>query len=385
MTKAQIKFKAINDERSEIRGRMAEILLLAPEAQATDAINTERAALTKRQAEIEPEYRAAADALEAEQNTTTDKGGEGAERRALIERADFGNYLGASLSGRALDGAEAELNAACGAVAGHGGTAIPWPVLVDCRAPVEKRADSVTSLPADGNEISEESYVARLFAGGSSEFLMARHVILAAGSISVPVVESGPTAEYFANSAVADASASGVVFKTADPTRLQCAVVLRSSDIQRSPGLILAVQSDLAAATADAVDKKIITQLFADLTDATDASAIISYENFIAELSEGVDGKAANSIGQVRALLGVATYKLASGKISTTATCPPSITRRRALAEFSFRQICPEKMGRGKKACWQKPARPVRWLPCSSVPRNCSTTPGPFQTRANGG
>ena len=146
---------------------------------------------------------------------------------------------------------------------------------------------------------------------------MARHVILAAGSISVPVVESGPTAEYFANSAVADASASGVVFKTADPTRLQCAVVLRSSDIQRSPGLILAVQSDLAAATADAVDKKIITQLFADLTDATDASAIISYENFIAELSGGVDGKAANSIGQVRALLGVATYKLASGKIST--------------------------------------------------------------------
>ena len=53
------------------------------------------------------------------------------------------------------------------------------------------------------------------------------------------------------------------------------------------------------------------------MTDATDASAIISYENFIAELSGGVDGKGANSIGQVRALLGVATYKLASSKIST--------------------------------------------------------------------
>ena len=77
------------------------------------------------------------------------------------------------------------------------------------------------------------------------------------------------------------------------------------------------MQNDLAQSTADAVDRKIITQLFADLTDATDASAIISYENFIAELSGAVDGKGASSIGQVRALLGVETYKLASGKIST--------------------------------------------------------------------
>ena len=317
MTKAQTKFKTINTERSEIRGRMAEILLLAPEAQATDAINTERAALTKRQAEIEPEYRAAADALEAEQSTTTDKGGEGAERRALIERADFGNYLGASLSGRALDGAEAELNAAVGAVAGHGGVCVPWEVVAGCRAPIEQRADTTTVLPADGNLTVEEEYVGRLFAGGSSEFLMARTMMLPAGSVSVPVIESGPTAEYFAASAEADADAAGVAFKTADPTRLQCAVVLRSSDIQRSPGLVPAIQNDLAQATADAVDKKIIDQLFTDLTDATNATAVVSYENFIAELSGGVDGKAANSIGQVRALLGTETYRLASGKIST--------------------------------------------------------------------
>ena len=69
-------------------------------------------------------------------------------------------------------------------------------------------------------------------------------------------------------------------------------------------------------ATADAVDKKIITQLFADLTDASNASAIVSYENFIAEISGAVNGLGANSIGQIRALLGVATYKLAASKIS---------------------------------------------------------------------
>ena len=47
----------------------------------------------------------------------------------------------------------------------------------------------------------EEEYVGRLFAGGSSEFLMARTVMLPAGSVSIPVIESaGPTAEYFADS-----------------------------------------------------------------------------------------------------------------------------------------------------------------------------------------
>ena len=57
--------------------------------------------------------------------------------------------------------------------------------------------------------------------------------------------------------------------------------------------------------------------MFTDLTDATAATAVVSYENFIGTLAGGVDGKAASAIGQVRALLGVDTYKLASSKIST--------------------------------------------------------------------
>ena len=168
-----------------------------------------------------------------------------------------------------------------------------------------------------GNQTVEQEYVGRLFAGGSSEFLLTRNVMLPAGSVSIPVISAGPTAEYFDNSAVADADAATVEFKTADPTRLQGAVVLRASDIQKSPGLVAAIQSDLAMATADAVDLKIITQLFTDVDDATNASDIVSYENFIAELSGAVDGKAANSIGQVRAVVGPDTYKLAAGKIST--------------------------------------------------------------------
>ena len=100
--------------------------------------------MTQKQGEVEARYNPALSALEAEQATTTDKGGEGAERRALIERTSFKPYLEAALSGRALDGAEAELNAAVGAIPQEQGVAVPvpWEVLAGCRAPIEKRADA---------------------------------------------------------------------------------------------------------------------------------------------------------------------------------------------------------------------------------------------------
>ena len=312
MTKTQKAYNNIKKEKSKITARLIEIRLL-PE---TDELRAEITTLTQKQGEVEARYIPALDALEAEQSQNG-AGGEGAERRALIERTDFKNYLDVAMNGRSLDGAEAELNAATNASPQCGGVPVPWEVIAGCRAPVEKRADTTSVLPATGNQTIEEEYVSRLFAGGSSEFLMARTVMVPAGSASIPVVTAGPGAMYAAGSVVVDAGSATVEFKNADPTRLQASVVLRASDIQRSPGLIPAMQNDLAQSTADAVDKKIIDQLFTDLTDATDASGIISYENFIAELSGGVDGKAANSIGQVRALLGVATYKLASGKIST--------------------------------------------------------------------
>ena len=313
MTKTQLAFNDVLKEKSLVTTRLIEIRLM-PE---TDELRAETVALTQKQGEVEDRYIPALEAVEAEQSTTTDKGGEGAERRALIERADFGNYLNASLSGRALDGPEAELNSAVNAVAGQGGVPVPWEVIAGCRAPVEKRADTTTALPADGNQTVEQEYVGRLFANSAMEFLMARNVMLPAGSASIPVISAGPSAVYYAGSAVADAGGATVEFKTADPTRLQAAVVLRAADIQRSPGLVAAIQTDLAEATRTAADKKIIDQLFTDLDNADNATAVVSYTNFVGTLAGGVDGKAANGLAQIRALVAPETYRVASGKIST--------------------------------------------------------------------
>ena len=312
MTQAQKNQLSVMRQASEIKSRQLEIRAL-PDEQITPELRAEQTALEGRAIQTEVELRSSIDAVGAEQ-ARAGAGGEDAERRALAERADFGTYLSAALLGRALGGVEAELNAAYEATAQHGGVPVPFSVLA---GRVEKRADAITSIPADGNYTVESEYVSRLFANSASEFLMVRPVMLPAGSESIPVVSGGATAEYRTGSAVQDADAATVEFKKADPTRLQAAVVLRAADIQRSPGLVSAIQNDLAEAVREAADKKIIDQLFTDLDNADNATAVISYENFIATLAGGVDGKAASSLGQVRALLGTETYRVASGKIST--------------------------------------------------------------------
>ena len=212
MTKIQRTWSDLIKEKSKVTARLVEIRLL-PDDKMTDELRAETTTLTQKQGDIESRFTPALDALEAEQSQNGG-GGENTERRALIERADFGRYLSASLSGQALGGAEAELNAAVEATPQAAGVPVPWPVLAGRHAPIEKRADAVSALPSSGNETIEQEYTARLFANSAMEFLLTRNVTLPAGSVSIPVISAGATAEYFAGSAVADADAATVEFKT---------------------------------------------------------------------------------------------------------------------------------------------------------------------------
>ena len=97
MTKSQTAFNDVLKEKSRVTARLIEIRLL-PDDKLTDELRAEITTLTQKQGEVEARYIPALDALEAEQSQNG-AGGEGVERRALIERADFGNYLNSSLSG----------------------------------------------------------------------------------------------------------------------------------------------------------------------------------------------------------------------------------------------------------------------------------------------
>ena len=247
MTQLQTKFNLILKDQWANAARQVALRLI-PEQ--TDEQRAEAVALVTAQGAITDRLTPALEAVEAEQAVTTDNGGEGAERRALIERADWGNYLGASLHGRALDGPESELNAATGAVAGNGGVPVPWEVLAGCRPPVEKRADATTALPADGNHdgrarVCRAALYGRIVRVSHGAY---RHASPLA-AFPIPVIERRADSGVFRGQrGCGRGRGNGVTFKTADPTRLQAAVVLRASlTFSGSPGLIAAIQSRLGA------------------------------------------------------------------------------------------------------------------------------------------
>ena len=81
----------------------------------TDEQQTEMETLTKEVSSKEPELRAAlaAEGVTTETNTITDDP-EVRERLELRGKARFGRFLAAAISGRAVDGAEAEYRSAAG-------------------------------------------------------------------------------------------------------------------------------------------------------------------------------------------------------------------------------------------------------------------------------
>ena len=109
MTTAQTKFQAVQRQQSEKRSAFNKLNALpAPD----DSQTAERDKLNGELDGLEVEYRAALDALEAEQIRETRQAddGEGRELRALVERANVGDVLVAAIEHRsAIDGPMGEL------------------------------------------------------------------------------------------------------------------------------------------------------------------------------------------------------------------------------------------------------------------------------------
>ena len=114
MTAAQKKLRELRERQSRERGRMAELAVL-------DELNSEQRSeldtIENGTPDLERQIRAATGAVEdeekaAETRTANEPDGELRERRELRGRASLTEYLLARLSGRMVNGVEAELAAA---------------------------------------------------------------------------------------------------------------------------------------------------------------------------------------------------------------------------------------------------------------------------------
>ena len=240
----------------------------------------------------------------------------------------FGDTWRLPLAGVHSTARRAELNAALHIRSAN--VSVPWAALVPKRRRVERvesRVDASTALPAQGSQTIEREFVGRVFAGGGADFLGVRFDSVPVGEASHFVLTDGPAGAHKAAGADQDAVAATIVGKVLEPHRLTASYSFRVEDLARSMNLEEALRMDLAGALREAMDSAVLNGaadgpagLLNTLTAPDDPTDEIQYAGIIRSASEGVDGRFARNLLQVRMLLGSETYQKVAGSFNSDGT-----------------------------------------------------------------
>ena len=339
--------------RSEVRKRLGEIAALEGDA-LTDEVREERGTLLTELQDSEDQMQAAIRAEEEETETARrDVFAGGAERaaetpeerefRALEDGVELRNYTAAAVEGRALNGREAELEAAllgeqrsAGTLAllqdGGQSVLVPWSAFAGRTAELarggasgtamraastEARADAASSLPAAGVQVGERDFVGRVFAGGGAMFLGVRFDTVEVGEASYFVLTDGAAVVSKAPGAVKDAQAASLTGLVCEPHRLSAAYTMRLEDLARSMRYEPALRRDLLGAASQQIDDIVLNgeadgpDGFFNTLVAPDApGAIPTRPGAVKLAADGVDGLYARNLREVRMLLGPHGYRV---------------------------------------------------------------------------
>lgn len=310
---------------SETRSRLN---VLRSQDDLTDADRAEMDGLVSAYPDLERQYRSALieeDSFEASPPVDS----ETRERRALQSRARVHRYVASGIEGRAVDGAEGELNAALG-IAAEG---FPLRLLApEVRATTDTDAGSTARRWLD-----------RLFADTAAMHLGVTFDSVGAGVASYPVTTAGAgSAQRGRGQAAADAAWT-VGVSELKPTRNSVRAVFSIEDAARLSGLEQALRRDLRMALTEKVDRTIfrgdstanenvgdITGLqTAGITEFTLTQANkVKPANTVAEFAALIDGKHAASMADLRIVTSVGTNTLWLSTIANSAA------ENQTLAQF---------------------------------------------------
>lgn len=271
----------------------------------------------------EPELRAALAAEpdpEVRESRLTDGGdSETRERLELRNKSKFGRFIFAAISARAVDGVEAEYAAAEGvSAAGQ----IPIDLFETRR--VETRA--VTPSPATAPMQIQAPTVPYVFARSMAARLGVQFPIVQAGQANVPVLETPPPAGAVAKDAAALVTAGAFRLDTRTPQRIASQFELRVEDLAVFPTMEDDLIRAAMGAIANALDAQVISGdnvganlngLFKQATDAAAKTAVVSYPSGLALFAALVDGRFANSLRDLYAVIGSATFAKFAGLFQT--------------------------------------------------------------------
>lgn len=329
MTAAQKRLRELRERQSRERQRMAE---LSNEDALTDETRAELDGIEKGTPDLERQLRAAQTALETEEREARDKGGNApatgdAEMRERIElrsRASVGRYFEAALRGRAVSGAEAELQQAAGI------DGIP----LELWQPPQEQRDITPAPGTTGINLD----VLR-------PYVFAPSVVSRLG-IEMPMVPSGT----YASGTITTAATAGAVPKggagtTGDVPETAAAFTVETTMGKRIGASLMLSIEDIAAVgqanfesllrehisvvVSDELDDQALngdgsgdnlTGIFQRLADPAATTAVVDFDGFAAAHAGGVDGLWANSINEVGIVAGPASYALSARTFQSAAS-----------------------------------------------------------------
>ena len=303
---------------SEIRQRLNEVAGLEGDA-FTDEIRQESDRLQTEFRDKETQYRSALIA-EGEAETRALESEPDAEMRERLElrgRASLGAYLRAALSGRRVDGAEAELQEAAGV-----GDGIPLE-LWDTARPEHRQTDAATGAPGTVG-VNLDRIRPAVFAQSVLPRLGVEMPRVESGSYASATISTSLTAGSKAKGARQDATAAAFTVTSVTPKRISARLGIRIEDVaavgQENFESIL--RQNLSLVLSDELDKQGLNGaganadligLFQRLADPAAAPATVAtFDDFAAAHAAGIDGLWAPTLKDVSIVCGPDTYGLAA-------------------------------------------------------------------------
>ena len=310
-------------QMSQSRERLA---VLSAMDEPGEAETNEMGELTTSYTGLEKRYQAAVlsegDKETVEDITETEPDGEAKELFGLVCRSKIGNYLERSVSGRPLDGAEAELNRGLKLA---GGDRMPIHMLLDPvdqdHGELEERADTATNLTVNTVQ-RPEMWLKRVFVGTASEHLGVTRKSVS-GLAAFPVIGSGVTAGTVTKTTAKDAESFGLTVETLDPKRLSARYLFSKEDAARlGPATFEEnLRTDLRMSMASQMDDEIINgagSIFDGLAGETALTITGAADAAIADATTGlqfaqgllglIDGKYAMMSGDIRYIAAANLY-----------------------------------------------------------------------------
>ena len=334
MTPVQLKLRQLRERQSKERGRIAELAICDT---LTDETRAELDAIETGVPDLERQIRADTTAAEAEETEQRDAAATGkrdgldAEDRERLElrgKVKLGGYVSAAIEQRSAAGAEAEYNAAVGIT----GNRFPLELL----APPEQRGARTEDRAVTGVDTmtTPRTWLDRLFSGTAAEAVGVSMESVPVGKSSHPVTTMGATAAQRGKSEVADDAAWTLSVTEMSPKRNAVRLLFNIEDTARIPGLESALTRDLRMALTEGIDRAVFlgddgaTPNAADIVGLTTAAGLVEKSisqtnkvkgsNVLQAFAELIDGKAAMTPGDLKAVFAAGENTLWAHQLANT-------------------------------------------------------------------